>query len=90
MTVFIRDTGTGKVRRYPLIGNVGYKNGYIVIAKDPRISAAVYMLPAEYYEIVRVTETQFETPEAVKAWTDGDLCASGNVHNYIETVFEEA
>lgn len=85
MTVFIRNKNTGKVSRYALIGNVGYADGRIVLAKDPRISATVYRLSAEAYEIIRVTETQLETPESVREWVP-----EVRTDHYIETVFEEA
>ena len=83
MTVFIRNKDTGKVVRYPLIGNVGFDDTYIVIAKDPRISATVYKIPLYEYELIRVTEEDLETPELVQdnehLYTTAD--------RYIETVF---
>ena len=85
MTVFIRNKRTGDIGRYPLIGNVGYENGRIVLAKDPGISATVYRIPAEENEIIRVTECELETLESVKAWRGSDIYTS----SYIETVFRE-
>lgn len=85
MTVFIRNKNTGNVGRYPLIGNVGFENGRIVLTKDPGVSATVYKIPAEDNEIIRVTEGELETPESVKAWRDEDIY----IASYIETVFGE-
>lgn len=85
MTVFIRNKDTGKETRYALIGNVSIEGGAIILAKDPRISATIYRLPATRYEIARVTATELETPETVKAWTDG--APREWVETYTETVF---
>lgn len=83
MTVFIRNKSTGNVSRYPLTGNVSIEDGNITIAKDPRIGSTIWSFPLEDYEIVRVTERELETPEAVTAWTDRKYIAD----RYIKEVF---